>query len=108
MTNPQLSPADIPVVPRPELVNTAAANPLSTAQADALLMEEISVLRARGLTDECILGLFSGFNIDAHPEPSGQHWSIPLNDQLIRLIWGKPLPAPIDADHLPPAMPRSA
>jgi hypothetical protein len=27
---------------------------------------------------------------------------------LIRLIWGKPLPAPIDADHLPPAMPRSA
>jgi hypothetical protein len=71
-------------------------------------MEEIRVLRARGFSDECILGLFSGFNIDAQPEPSGQHWNIPMNDQLVRLIWGKPLPKSVQADHLATAIPRSA
>jgi hypothetical protein len=61
-------------------------------------MEEIRILRERGLSDECIHGLFSGFNIDARPEPSGQHWNIPMNDQLIRLIWGKALPTAIHLD----------
>ncbi len=61
----------------------------TTAQANAFLMEEIRILRERGLSDECIHGLFSGFHIDARPEPTGPHWNLPLNDQLIRLIWGR-------------------
>jgi len=79
-------------------VKPASASPPSAVQEDSLLREEIRVLRARGFTDECIHGLFTGFNIDARPEPSGQHWSIPTNDQLIQLIWGKPLPNPIQVD----------
>ena len=72
--------------------------PLTVIPADSLLMEEIRILRERGLTDECIHGLFSGFNIDANPEPSGQHWKLPANDQLIRLIWGKALLTPVHLD----------
>jgi hypothetical protein len=68
------------------------------ATTDSLLIEEIRVLRERGLTDECIHGLFSGFNIDSRPETSGEHWQIPVNDQLIRLIWGSALPKPIHLD----------
>ena len=86
MTNPHPQPAQ--PIPIPE------RNPAS----DSLLLEELRVLRERGLTDECIHGLFSGFHIDAHTEPSGQHWSLPTNDELIRLIWGKALPTPIHLD----------
>ena len=95
MTNPHPQPADPTLIPGSELKNPAALTP---AQPDSLLMEEIRILRERGLTDECIHGLFSGFNIDARPEASGQHWALPINDQLIRLIWGKALPNPIHLD----------
>lgn len=95
MTHPQPNPADPTLLPGPEVSKPA---PLTTAQADTLLNEEIRVLRERGLTDECIHGLFSGFNIDARPEASGSHWDVPVNDQLIRLIWGKSLPRPIHLD----------
>ena len=95
MTNPHPQPADPNLVRGPELKKSATQ---STAQPDSLLIEEIRILRERGLTDECIHGLFSGFNIDARPEPSGQHWNIPMNDQLIRLIWGKALPTAIHLD----------
>jgi hypothetical protein len=88
MTNPHPQPADLTPIPGPDF----------TKPTDSLLMEEIRILRERGLTDECIHGLFSGFNIDARPETSGQHWKLPINDQLIRLIWGKGLPTPIHAD----------
>jgi hypothetical protein len=95
MTNPHPQPADPTLVPGPELNKPA---PMTAAPADSLLIEEIRILRERGLTDECIHGLFSGFNIDARPEASGQHWALPMNDQLIRLIWGKALPNPIHLD----------
>jgi len=78
MTNPHPQPTPFTVIP-----------------ADSLLMEEIRILRERGLTDECIHGLFSGFNIDARTEASGEHWNLPANDQLIRLIWGNALPKPV-------------
>jgi hypothetical protein len=94
MTNPQLHPVDLLAAPGPELVPPAA----SAAHVDGLLMEEIRLLRERGLSDECIHGLFSGFNIDARPEPSGLHWNIPTDDQLIRLIWGSALPTPRHLD----------
>jgi hypothetical protein len=93
MTNPQPHPADISTIPGPELVPSAAA------PADSLLIEEIRLLRERGLSDECIHGLFSGFHIDARPEPSSHQWNLPINDQLIRLIWGKealPATTPFD------------
>ena len=93
MTNPHPNPAD-PILGT-ELTQPA---PLTAAQADSLLIEEIRILRERGLTDECIRGLFSGFNIDSRPESSGQYWNLPVNDQLIRLIWGKALPNPIHLD----------
>jgi hypothetical protein len=96
MTNPQPHPVDITAVPGPELVQPASSA-ANAAQADSL-MEEIRVLRERGLSNECIHGLFSGFNIDARPEPSGQHWNLPINDQLIRLIWGRALPSPKHLD----------
>jgi hypothetical protein len=96
MTNPQPQPTDPTLIPGSEL--SASAPALTVAQSDSLLMEEIRILRERGLTDECIHGLFSGFNIDARPETSGQHWNLPINDQLIRLIWGKGLPRPIHLD----------
>ena len=96
MTNPHPQPADPTLVPGSELSTPAAST--TAAQPDSLLMEEIRILRERGLTDECIHGLFSGFNIDTRPETSGQHWQLPINDQLIRLIWGKGLPKPIHLD----------
>jgi hypothetical protein len=96
MTNPQPQQTDPTLIPGSEL--SASAPALTVAQSDSLLMEEIRILRERGLTDECIHGLFSGFNIDARPETSGQHWNLPINDQLIRLIWGKGLPRPIHLD----------
>ncbi len=95
MTNPHPQPRRSDPRPSPEL-NKASS--LNAAPVDSILMEEIRILRERGLTDECIHGLFSGFNIDARPEPSGQHWKLPSNDQLISLIWGKALPAPIHLD----------
>ena len=70
----------------------------SAPTANAPLNEEIRFLRERGLTDECIHGLFSGFNIDASTEDAGVHWNLSTNDQLIRLIWGKALPTPIHLD----------
>ncbi|HSY35566.1 MAG TPA: hypothetical protein VK814_07450 [Acidobacteriaceae bacterium] len=94
MTNPQHAAQTL--IPGPERSSTAA--PLPNAQPDSLLMEEIRILRERGLTNECIHGLFSGFNIDARPETSGQHWQLPVDDQLIRLIWGKGLPALVHLD----------
>jgi len=81
MTNPRPQPLPFTVIP-----------------ADSLLMEEIRILRERGLTDECIHGLFSGFNIDSRPGSSSEHWNLPTNDQLIRLIWGKAPPKPIHLD----------
>lgn len=98
MTNPHPQPADPALIPGSELSIPAPAASLAAAQPDSLLMEEIRILRERGLTDECIHGLFSGFNIDSRPEASGQHWQLPINDQLIRLIWGKGLPKPIHLD----------
>jgi hypothetical protein len=98
MTNPHPQPADPTLIPGSEISIPAPAAPLTAASPDSLLMEEIRILRERGLTDECIHGLFSGFNIDARPETSGQHWNLPINDQLIRLIWGKALPRPIHLD----------
>jgi hypothetical protein len=92
MTNPQPHPADISKIPGPELVPSAAA------PADSLLIEEIRLLRERGLSDECIHGLFTGFHIDARPEPSGHQWNLPINDQLIRLIWGSAFPATTPLD----------
>jgi hypothetical protein len=90
MTNPHPNPAGPTLVPGTELS--------VPAHTDSILMDEIRVLRERGLSDECIHGLFSGFNIDASPEPSGQYWNLPINDQLIRLIWGNALPTPIHLD----------
>jgi len=92
MTNPHPQPADPTLIPGSDL------NKPTAAQTDSLLMEEIRILRDRGLTDECIHGLFSGFNIDSRTDTSGQHWKLPINDQLIRLIWGKALPAAIHLD----------
>jgi hypothetical protein len=88
MTNPHPQPADPTLIPGSNL----------NQPADSLLNEEIRILRERGLTNECIHGLFSGFNIDARPETSGQHWNLPVDDQLISLIWGKGLPTPIHLD----------
>jgi hypothetical protein len=98
MTNPHPQPADPALIPGSALSIPAPAAPPIAAQPDSLLVEEIRILRERGLTDECIHGLFSGFNIDARPETSGQHWNLPINDQLIRLIWGNALPTPIHLD----------
>jgi hypothetical protein len=97
MTNPQVHTAELPTTPGPELVKSAPTR-LTAAQADSLLMDEIRVLRERGLSDECIHGLFSGFQIDARVEAAGQHWLFPMNDQLIRLIWGDALPTTLHLD----------
>jgi hypothetical protein len=88
MTNPQS------ITPEPDIRATTAPRfvPSREAHVNTTLQDEIHLLRQRGLSDECIHGLFSGFNIDANPEPSGQHWNLPVNDQLIGLIWGKTLP----------------
>jgi hypothetical protein len=98
MTHPQPNPADYSFAPAPTPEHRAAAAPLTDIQVNSTLQDEISILRERGLSDECIHGLFSGFNIDAQPEPAGFSWSLPLNNQLIRLIWGKIRPTPIQPD----------
>ncbi len=98
MTHPQPNPADYSFVTALTSEHRAAAAPLTDIQVASTLQDEIRILRDRGLSDECIHGLFSGFNIDAHPAPAGCNWSVPLNDQLIRLIWGKINAAPLQAD----------
>jgi hypothetical protein len=96
MMNPHPHTSNPTPIAAPERSTTAAITPpLAVAHPESLLIEEIRVLRERGLTDECIHGLFSGFNIDACPEPSSLQWKLPTNDQLIRLIWGQALPNPI-------------
>jgi hypothetical protein len=65
---------------------------------DSVLLGEISTLRERGLSDEAILNLLSGFNIEARPEPCGPHWDRPRHYQLIRLIWGQSNPFAIFRD----------
>ncbi len=77
-----------------------AAGQHPPALSGSILLEEIRVLRERGLSDECIHGLLRGFNIDVHPELSGDLWKTALNDardnaindQMIRLIWGNSAP----------------
>jgi hypothetical protein len=59
------------------------------AEAVTLLEDEIRILRERGFTEECINGLFTGFDIEVKTEPPGPRWALPVNNQLIRLIWGK-------------------
>jgi hypothetical protein len=98
MTHPQPNPADYSLAPASVPEFRAAAAPLTEVQVNSTLQEEIRILRERGLSDECIHGLFSGFNIDAKPEPAGYRWTLPLNSQLIRLIWGKIHPAPMQMD----------
>ena len=98
MPPPQPNPADYSFAPAPTPELRAAAAPLTDIQVNSTLQDEISILRERGLSDECIHGLFSGFNIDARPEPAGFPWSVPLNDQLIRLIWGKINPTHLQTD----------
>jgi len=102
MTNPHPNPTDLNVVlaslsgfdaPAP-----ASIEPPMETQLTAALQDEIHLLRSRGLSDECIHGLLSGFNIDAKPEPISHRWTLPLNDQLIRLIWGKVNPAKFQLD----------
>ena len=89
MTNPHPKPADQNAVLASMSDFEAPARPSMEAQVTAALHDEIRILRERGLSDECIHGLLSGFNIDAKPEPTSHRWTLPLNDQLIRLIWGK-------------------
>lgn len=98
MTHPQPNPADYSFAPAHTPEFRAAAAPLTDVQVNSTLQEEISILRERGLSDECIHGLFSGFHIDARPQPAGFPWSVPLNDQLIRLIWGKIGPTTVQPD----------
>ena len=87
MTNPQ--PQPLRSLPFSSSESALRLAPVSEPPADVSLQDEIRLLRERGLSDDCIHGLFSGFNIDANPEPSGQHWNLPANDQLIGLIWGR-------------------
>ncbi len=65
---------------------------------ESILLQEIRILRERGLSDEAILDLLSGFNIDTRPEPLRANWNLRLRDQLIRLIWGQPAPLPLFFD----------
>ncbi len=95
MTNPHPTPTSPNLFLGTELSPSAPAAPRS---ADSILMEEIRLLHERGLSDDCIHSLLSGFNIDARPEPAGQLWNLPSNDQLIRLIWGRSMPTPIHLD----------
>jgi hypothetical protein len=93
MTNPQLHPQQDSLLSPAEPATTALRLvPSTEAQLNATLQDEIRLLRERGLSDECIHGLFSGFNIDARPEPASHRWTLPLNSQLIGLIWGKASP----------------
>lgn len=87
--------ATVPSTARTEI---PATSPRTPAQASTILLEEIRVLRERGLSDDCIHGLLSGFHLDAHPEPTGDYRKLALNEQLIRLIWGKSVPMHAHAD----------
>ncbi|MGA8940396.1 MAG: hypothetical protein WB439_14630 [Acidobacteriaceae bacterium] len=78
--------------------NTAHLPQRPSAPSRTVLDEEIRILRERGLSDDCIHGLLSGFNIDARFEPSEDHWKTVVNEQLIRLIWGRPVPLHAHAD----------
>ncbi len=98
MTNPQPAPQRNSTEPLTSAATALRLLPPAEAQINATLQDEIRLLRERGLSDECIHGLFSGFNIDANPEPASQRWSIPLNSLLIGLIWGKTSPKPIALD----------
>lgn len=98
MTNPQPNPADLNAVLASMSDLQSPASTSMEAHVTAALQDEIHILRERGLSDECIHGLLSGFNIDARPAPAGPHWTLPLNDQLIRLIWGKVNPAKLQLD----------
>jgi len=98
MTNPHPSPTDPNVVLASLSGFDAPSPPSIEVQVTAALQDEIHLLRERGLSDECIHGLLSGFNIDAKPEPASHRWAFPLNDQLIRLIWGKVNPAKFQLD----------
>jgi hypothetical protein len=89
MTNPQPKPQLAPADPTTNGAPALHLVPPPEAQVNSTLHDEIRLLRERGLSDECIHGLFSGFNIDAIPEPASHRWSLPLNSQLIGLIWGK-------------------
>jgi hypothetical protein len=110
MTNPQLAPQTNPQTNPPSDSSLSPVKPTTIAapalrlvphaeaQVNATLQDEIRLLRERGLSDECIHGLFSGFHIDATPEPTSHQWSIPLNSQLIGLIWSRPTPTRINLD----------
>ena len=106
MTNPQLNPQPnaqpnasmSPAQPATSATTALRLIPPAEAQLNPTLQDEIRLLRERGLSDECIHGLFSGFHIDARPEPASHHWTLPLNSQLIGLIWGKPGAKPIILD----------
>ena len=96
MTNPQ--PQRHPAEPLTSAAPALRLIPSAEAQVNATLHDEIRLLRERGLSDECIHGLFSGFNIEARPEAASHHWSLPLNSQLIGLIWGRASSKPITLD----------
>ncbi len=104
MTNPQPNPQRnsnshlTPAEPATSAASALRLVPPAGAQVNATLQDEIRLLRERGLSDECIHGLFSGFNIDARPEPVSHRWSLPLNSQLISLIWGKASSKPVTLD----------
>ena len=98
MTNPQPTPQPSPAEPATAATTAPRLVPPTEAQLNATLQDEIRLLRERGLSDECIHGLFSGFHIDARPEPASHRWSIPLNSQLIGLIWGKASSKPVPFD----------
>ena len=98
MANPQPILTDQTVGPASIQELRAPAPQLVEAQVNSTLQEEILILRERGLSDECIHGLFSGFNIDARPGPSGHHWTLPHDNQLVRLIWGKIHPTQVRMD----------
>lgn len=86
MTNPHFPPAEptFTLLPEPSV---------STPSTPSHLLDEIRILRERGLTDDCIHGLLRGFDIDSHTLPTADHSKHALTDQLIRLIWGTPASA---------------
>jgi hypothetical protein len=98
MTNPQPAPQLAPADPATNGAPALHLVPPPEVQVNSTLHDEIRLLRERGLSDECIHGLFSGFHIDANPEPASHRWSLPLNSQLISLIWGKANSKPIIFD----------
>ncbi len=95
MTNPHPHISDPIPVAVPELSTTAAITPpLAVAHPESLLIEEIRILRERGLTDECIHGLFSGFNIDARPNPPACNGTFPPTISSFASSGAKPSPPP--------------